>query len=407
MAEQTPPCISHEQFLAAKKLLIIGSVAIGDFVYLQKSFKALRAAYPHLQIDLWLHDPRATSWVKRLYTRANLKKYVVAEWIETSGIFDITYVTNYSHAKIQDSIKAAQHQEYDLVITGYSSTPHTLIQYARAIAPKAFIVTSMLNHNIRNPFKRFWRWFVGTRHANATFKTIARDSDTLHISEIYAQELYAWSGVIMTKEEQRPQVEIPEAWKSYGQLKLLQWGIPHHQRHNERIVFINIFAKGAKRCWPLNKALELISALQTNLKWCNAHFVLNAEPHQLLKVEAAIKKGRFNRVHTFSAQKSFYQLPAVLEQMDLVISVDTSIVHIASVFDRPIIDLILNRAANFIWRPYNSARSRLVVSPSRYKTTEITVDQVVKAVESLDFTLGISVPIRHELHNSLISPEGL
>lgn len=391
MAEQTTPCISHEQFLHAKKLLIIGSIAIGDFVYLQNSFRALRAAYPHLQVDLWLHDPRVTSWVKRLYTKANLKKYVVADWIETCGIFDITYVTNYSASKIQDSIKAAQHQEYDLVMVGYSPMPHALMKYARAIAPKAFIVSAQLAHGNKNPLTRFWRWATSLRHAHATFKTQSRETDAQHISEVLAQELSYWSGVIMTKEEQRPSVEIPEAWKSYGQLKLLQWGIPHHQRHNERVIFINIFAKGAKRCWPLTKALELVSALQTNLKWCNAHFVLNAEPHNLPKVEAAIKKARLNRVHTFTAQKSFYQLPAVLEQMDLVISVDTSTVHIASAFDRPVIDLILNRAANFIWRPYNPARSRLVVSPSRYKTSDITVDQVVKAVESLDFALGISL----------------
>ena len=55
------PLIPAELLQKSDKILFIAHLALGDFTYLQNGFRAFAAAYPHMQIHLWVDEVRRTS----------------------------------------------------------------------------------------------------------------------------------------------------------------------------------------------------------------------------------------------------------------------------------------------------------------------------------------------------------
>ena len=74
---------------------------------------------------------------------------------------------------------------------------------------------------------------------------------------------------------------------------------------------------------------------------------------------------------------------ALVEQLDLIISPDTSIVHLASAFDKPIVSIHENNKHSFrLWSP-SSTLSKTVFAKSNYGLFDYNVDKIIKY--SLEF----------------------
>ena len=70
---------------------------------------------------------------------------------------------------------------------------------------------------------------------------------------------------------------------------------------------------------------------------------------------------------------------AIVEQLDLIITPDTSIVHIASSFDKPVVSIHENNKDSFrLWSP-SSTLSKTIFATSRYGLIDYSVDDVVKS----------------------------
>ena len=82
----------------------------------------------------------------------------------------------------------------------------------------------------------------------------------------------------------------------------------------------------------------------------------------------------------FTADESFFQLPAILSLCEIVVSVETSVMHLASSLDVPTVALM--RQKNPEWSPWNKARSVLITCRTRKDRIEdILSEEVVDAAD--------------------------
>ena len=77
--------------------------------------------------------------------------------------------------------------------------------------------------------------------------------------------------------------------------------------------------------------------------------------------------------------ETIIDVAALVEQLDLIITPDTSIVHIASSFDKPVVSIHENNKDSFrLWSP-SSTLSKTIFATSRYGLVDYSVNDIVKS----------------------------
>lgn len=90
-------------------------------------------------------------------------------------------------------------------------------------------------------------------------------------------------------------------------------------------------------------------------------------------------------VHLFSAEENFFQLPAILSRCDLIVSVETAVMHLANAVHVPVIALM--RQKNPEWAPIDQANSVVITVQNRNDWVDrITVDDVVAVLAKANFS---------------------
>ena len=111
--------------------------------------------------------------------------------------------------------------------------------------------------------------------------------------------------------------------------------------------------------------------------------VILTTPNKSGKTNKIISKMGFNFVIPSYATDTILDVAALIEQLDLIITPDTSIVHVASAFDKPIVSIHENNKDSYrLWKPI-STLSKTVFAKSSYGLFDYNVDQIIKY--SLDF----------------------
>lgn len=366
---QSDPQVIPEEILAScNKVLFITHLAIGDFTYLQNCFSLFKQKYPHLQIDLWIDEvSRPRFWG----SRKHLRNYVLVDWVKQSALFDNIYAGADSRIRLRRQMRQAKQAEYPLVVSLCTLRPTWYVRCAKKISPRGFVAAIVdKKHKSKRGFKG-----LGAR----LDIDLALDCSKLHISRIYQQWFERLFGLAFMPEDRSPFVSIPKEWISYGKLQFVKWGILPKEQRSEKAVFINVFAKNAARCWPLDRLVTLINELRQEQAFEAASFIINVEPRFYDAVKAFLSNFCLQRVFLCTANKSFFQLPALVALSDLVISVETSVVHLASALQIPVVALM--RTKNPEWGPYHKDQSKIVFAPTRKSWVEdIRCQDVVTGV---------------------------
>lgn len=361
--------IPAARLASADRILFIAHLALGDFTYLQNDFRAFAQAYPHLRIDLWIDEVRRTDnpahW-------PHLKNYVLYDWAAGCGLFGRVYRDTYSPALFEQSVSTAQQEQYPIVVSLATLRPHRYAALARRIAPRGF-VTGVRAHN---------SWFL-PHHLLAYHKLDASLAEHMvsptnpqHISSVYADMFARLAGVSVPPATRFPFVDIPDRWLAGAAAQLAAWGV---NPVLNRLVFINPYAKTRKRCWPLQRVSELIRAMQSLPQWKTASFIINAVPQELAEARRFFQEHGSPRTELFSAEENFYQLPAMLSQCSLIISVETAVMHLANAVQVPVIALM--RQKNPEWVPIDTANSTVIVAARRRDwVKEIAIAPVLEAL---------------------------
>lgn len=348
----------------ADKVLFIAHLAIGDFVYLHNFFKAFAERYPHLKIDLWVDEVRRTADQKKW---PHLKKYALYDWLETCPFFQTIYRETYSPQTLATSIAASQREQYPVVISLATLRPHHYAQLARKLSPNGYIIGMY-----QKP-----RWFQLYHHwcYRALDSRCPIGHPEKHISDQYAQWFNMIGDIDLPEEQRLPKIIIPTEWVNNIAQKI-------SETSTENRIFINPLAKRDKRCWPLSSVVTFINeCLQHSPSY---EFFVNIPPEHLPETEKALSShaGYGKQVHLISATENFFQLPALMSQCDIIVSVETATMHLAAALNKPLIALM--RQKNPEWKPWPTAKQIIITTTKRSEgIVAIRSCEVVKALRNL------------------------
>ncbi|MHC5224882.1 GNAT family N-acetyltransferase [Ignatzschineria sp. LJL83] len=337
----------------SKKILFIAHLAIGDFTYLQNAFKAFKEAYPHLKMDLFIEEVRCTNDPKKW---PFLKKYSLYDWVETCDFFNKVYSENYSPALREASILEARLEAYPIVISIETLASLNGAGLAREIAGENGFAMGM---DIR------YKWYQlaqkrDLKKLDAVIDIVKpHQGKERHISDDYGYWFSQIAGVMMFKEDHYPFVNIPKKWEENAKAQLAKWGV----KPDQPVIFINHIAKNPRRSWKLDQVRELIELMQADPKWQNSFFIINGIPEIFPEIEALIATHHLQNTKPFSALDNFFQLPAMLKESDLIISVETAVMHLANAVHVSVIALM--RIKTLEWVPLNAELTTLIFTPKR------------------------------------------
>ncbi|KAF3999959.1 glycosyltransferase family 9 protein [Glaciimonas immobilis] len=355
----------------ADKILFIAHLALGDFTYLQNCFKAFSEAYPSIKIHIWVDEVRRTTnaanWV-------HLKKYALYDWLAECPFIEKVYNQTYSPALFQQSIGEAQQQNYPLVVSLSTLRPPMYAALARQISPHGFVVGMKKSAGLLAFKKR-----SDYRKLDADLNPDGNLKPGMHISDVYAGWFEQLFGTVGDAPSRFPFVTIPPDWQREAKAQLQLWGFDDRspvRSSSGKLLFINPYAKNNKRCWPLERVVELVEALQSSDKWRGTRCIVNVVPEEMAVAKQFFARYAMEQVRLFSAEENFFELPAMLKECDLIVSVETAVMHLANAVHVPVVALM--RQKNPEWIPIDKENSIVITTSNRrHWVKAITVAQVM------------------------------
>jgi ADP-heptose:LPS heptosyltransferase len=177
-------------------------------------------------------------------------------------------------------------------------------------------------------------------------------------------------GISFSPEEVVPSMDLGNA-----EAREVRARLESEARGARRVVAVNLSAGDPSRYWQRERWRELLAGIAA--RGSSGLFVLLTAPGD--ESSAAEVSGSLPALRTFSPGRiPFHQFAAYIAQADLLISADTSAVHIASAFRTPVLALYPAVAWNFrSWSPL--ATDFEAVRPLEGDVTNIPVPEVLEA----------------------------
>ncbi|WDE05938.1 glycosyltransferase family 9 protein [Thalassomonas viridans] len=369
--------ISPQQFQQAKRLLFMSPLALGDFLYLKTFLGEIKNNYPHLELDIWLDDNRNNSQSWRL-----LRSQTIEQWIEKEQDFTRSYGCCDSLSQQQQQVSRAQELDYDLVIIQGGNRGRHYSALAREISPNAFIATYKGGSRYCGLLDK-WDF----RHSDKTYQLNKKSlPKNYHVTDRYYQIIKAIAGINLAPSDFMPVLKLPTQSVSNAVDWLAeQFTDPARQG---QVVFLNHLSTDKKRDWRLNQLFELI--VQMGQHRPDTRFIINITQDQLDEIASKVTSSSELlpfQVAVFTAQNNFFELPALIAQTDLVITVETAIMHFAAATKRPLIAMM--RQKKPYWAPPASETTRVVYTDKKKDhISDIRVDNIIKTINSMEEALN-------------------
>jgi len=337
-----PELIPDDVLKNAKSILFFTHCAIGDFTYLGPYLKKVAETYPNIKVDLWADEIRRTY---KFWRWKYIKRYVLHDWLKSCSFFNKVHTETYTWGLFNKTFKEVQKDEHSIIISLYYLRSRRYSKRARKMNTNAFLAGFKSKHGNN------YHWL----DAELPYR-LDKKPFQWHITDLYDLQFKKMFGIELTREEKLSALTIPDQWKSYGKDLLKKWkeATPAHGP----AIFINTFAKDEKRCWDHRKIKKLISLMRADERYKDAVFIVNAPP-----AEAHLLPEFDSDVMLFSGGDNFFQLPSMLDACDLIISVETSIGHLAVSLGKKVVPLI--RSKNPEWIPLGLGKEDVVMADDR------------------------------------------
>jgi len=145
------------------------------------------------------------------------------------------------------------------------------------------------------------------------------------------------------------------------------------------LVGYNLSAGSKTRIWGMENSYSLLNRIRE--RYPKSRILLISVKED--RAQSELLAAKLGGVYQVPPGLSLVEASAVLARLDLLISPDTSLVHIARSFDVPVVGLYSRFMKNFLlWRPFGQEVGA-VVSGNDDNIYDITVDQVFDAFVKL------------------------
>jgi ADP-heptose:LPS heptosyltransferase len=362
-----PATFLSEKFLDnSKRVLYMSPMAIGDYVYQGAFLKALSNKHPNLKIDLWIDDCRTS---KKLW-RAE-RNNVMSQWLSSEPYINCVYSIPGSRAERDQNIQKAWSKDYDFVvfvatsrISNFAQTALRIINTGKVFGTaSSSIVDNILNQSV-------YKKLNGKLSIHNTTKYD-------HITDFYQTIFQCFFSLQVPKSERVLKLDLdPKLVKQCA--KKLSNLAEQYSLKDSKTIFINHLSTTSKRDWRLDQVEGL--ALLINKAFPSSLIILNAPPHAYDDLCQWLKNNQSLcslAIEVFTAKKDFFELPSLMSQCNLVISVETAIMHLAS--SLKINQIALIRESAYRWRPQNNAKVIL----GKKRVDSISPETILKFMQSL------------------------
>lgn len=156
-----------------------------------------------------------------------------------------------------------------------------------------------------------------------------------------------------------------------------------------RVIGYNLSAGSPTRLWSREKSSALVKSILGDIP--DALVLLIATPAERSRA-VAIQAEVGGRSAVVPDHQSLLQVSAIISGLDLLISPDTSLIHIARSFRVPVVGLYSRFMKNFLlWRPFGQEHGA-VLSGNDDNIHDITVEQVMTSVHEVLAEMRVEAP---------------
>ena len=321
-----------------RKVLFLRPEKIGDMVISFPVFDGLRKQYPHIKISI-LGSPRNFAIIKN------------------DPRFDKIYLYRKSLFPALSVIKEMRKEKYDCVVDMIGDDSVTALFLSQLSAPgKPRIGVG------KERFREYYDY-------NYAYRT----NNTAHVIENTLKLLEAF-GIDSSRVSGYAPPYVTETEKQFAH----DWVTSQKSDGSVRLVGYNLSAGAPSRLWAEDKTERLVQSLLK--RYQDMRLVLITIPSERDRGERLVTKFG-DRLVLIPDKLSLTKVSAVISELDVLISPDTSLVHIARSFQVPVVGLYSRFMSNFIlWRPYGQ-EDGAVVSNNDDNIFDITPDQVLNTFD--------------------------
>jgi ADP-heptose:LPS heptosyltransferase len=320
----------------AKSILFLRYDRIGDMVITTPVFRELKLAYPHIKITV-------------IASTAN-------QDVLTNNPYVDNIITNHKNNLLSDlpSLLKLRKQKFDVCIEfDHSVIPHAIIRL-KVIKPKKVISV-----------KKDGRYGVdGSELLLYDFYTEKLKGQ--HFRDIWLATLKPF-GV-------KPKSNVYDLFITDTQQKQAQNFIKQYS--SKFLVGINLegAVKGKKikfsELWQICQGLHKANN--------NIQVIILTTPGNLQSIYEKVTEGSLDYVVTSYKTDTILDAAALISQLDLIITPDTSIVHIASAFNKPIVTIHENNQDSYQLFAPTSDINKTVFSPKKDTLEGYDVQKVIE-----------------------------
>lgn len=317
-------------FSEQRNILIINVQGVGDMVIFTPVIEALAKKYPQTKITMLTSD----------YGSEVLKN--------NPHIVEIIPIPNINHFLLFPFlrlVKLLRGKKFDCVI----DTSLTCFSFKQILLPYFTGAT------IRISFRRH-----GFSHLLPSHEIFWKKEHMLntygHIVELFGTTIKPKPKIYLTEEDR-------------------QWAEKKFRKKKKPIVVIHPSCQGEEKKWPIENFAQLIFWLKREYK--GTIFVTGITKEQK---ELEFLQRKAGNDFSLLFDVSLPKIAAALQQTDLLISLDTGIVHIATAMNTPTLCLY-GPTGQIFWKPYNNNQLVFQKHPCAEVGNNPNTDQVIESVK--------------------------
>ncbi len=315
-----------------KRVLFLRPEKIGDMVISLPIFDALKDRFPHIEISV-LASPRSLSLVK------------------DDPRFDKVFV--YRKRLIRDirELLAIRRQKFDCVLDMIDDDSVTTLFYSQMASPEGLRIGIGKNRHAEfYDYNHKHDDGIGGHIVDNTLKLL----EPFGIDQPSARLSHPAVGREATE------------WVDHWIGEVAPTGVP--------LIGVNLSAGLPNRIWPTERNLSLCKAL---LEETDLRLVIIVAPNDRDRGEDLKIRLNNDRAALVPPGLSLLEVSSLISRLELLVSPDTSLIHIARSYDVPVVGLYSRATKNFRrWRPYRQ-EDGAVVGEDSDNIYDITVEQVV------------------------------